>query len=183
MINFSLVSWGPTLLVRIHGWSITQTGSVFGVMAMSCGVLGMLIVPLMTDMFGAKKSHSIRAIYVLRFCAVVGGVSAIIAPLSPSPWVMLIIYCPAYILLTGLSVLPPIIVQESVPNQLRSQMVAIYVLATNVIGLGFGPVMIGVLNDSVFKSADALPLSFATLATLSLIIGSTLLFYTRTSDP
>jgi len=56
------------------------------------------------------------------------------------------------------------------PNRIRAQIISLYVLVTNLVGAGFGPLVTGVLTDHVFRSPESVGLSIATVAVLSGLI-------------
>ena len=82
-----------------------------------------------------------------------------------SPWVELtwVLYAPVMFFMNtvfGMSygALPVI-----VPNQMRAQVAAIYLMLGSAIGVGLGPLVIGAINDNVFTQPDGVRYSLTLL--------------------
>ena len=58
------------------------------------------------------------------------------------------------------------VLQLMTPNQLRSQVTAIYFLCANLIGLGLGPTVVAVATDYVFQDDAAIGKSLALTASI-----------------
>jgi hypothetical protein len=62
--------------------------------------------------------------------------------------------------------------QQVVPNVMRAQIISLYILVTNLVGAGFGPLVTGMLTDRVFASPQAVGTSIATVSTVAGLIGA-----------
>ena len=56
------------------------------------------------------------------------------------------------------------VLQDIAPNQLRGQVIALYLLAANLIGLGVAPTLVGLVTDQVFADEMMLQKSMAVVA-------------------
>jgi len=70
----------------------------------------------------------------------------------------------------------PAAIQVLAPPSMRGRMSALYVFTVNALGLGVGPVTIGLLSDHVFKGDHALLSSLVTY-TLSMCAAAALLLF------
>ena len=57
--------------------------------------------------------------------------------------------------------------QAIAPNQMRGQLIALYLICVSFLSYLFAPLIIGVMNDYLFGREEALDLSLATLAVLN----------------
>jgi hypothetical protein len=72
------------------------------------------------------------------------------------PWLALAMFALSTFFISFPSGVSAAVIQEVTPNQLRSQMTAVYYLVINLVGLGFGALSVAVLTDRVFKSEASL---------------------------
>ena len=81
----------------------------------------------------------------------------------------------------------PAVVQAIVPNRMRGQAIALYLLIGGLVGIGFGPTSVALITDHVFKSDAALPYSLALVGGPMALLGLWLTWsglkpYQRTYD-
>jgi hypothetical protein len=50
----------------------------------------------------------------------------------------------------------PAAIQRMMPNPMRAQATAVYLFVINLIGMGFGPTIIALLTDKVFRDENSL---------------------------
>ncbi len=67
-------------------------------------------------------------------------------------------------------------IQEIMPNKMRGQASAIYLFIVNLLGLGFGPLIIALFTQFVFGSDSDVRLSLVTVPVGAHVIASILLF-------
>lgn len=58
------------------------------------------------------------------------------------------------------------VIQEATPNQLRSQMTAVYYLTINLVGLSFGALSVALLTDRIFENEASLGYALSLSAAL-----------------
>jgi MFS family permease len=96
----------------------------------------------------------------------------------PSPQLALLFLAPTIVSM-GIPVgLAPAALNFITPNQLRGQVIALYLFAVNLVGLGFGPTFVALITDYGFGDPAAIRYSLAifavvisALAMLSLVWG------------
>lgn len=176
MVNFGLSAWVPTLLVRLHGLTMAETGARFGFVGLLANVSGMLLVPWLAQQL-SRRSRAEGTLRAGLLCVAIGAPCAIVAPLLSSPWPIVLAYMPVFTFLSGLAALPAIAVQEMVPNRIRAQMVALYYLAVNLIGMGLGPTVVALITDYGFRDEAALGRSLALVPLLVAPLCVTLFIY------
>jgi hypothetical protein len=58
-----------------------------------------------------------------------------------------------------------------VPNRMRGQAIAVYLLLAGLLGIGLGPTSVALVTDFVFHDDKALPYSMALMAGPSSLLG------------
>lgn len=160
LIGFSS-SWGAAAFARTWGWSPVQYGQAIGILFIVLGPLSVNLGGWMSDRL-LKKGHTAAPLLVGLYGVPVMTIAAVVWPLMPSAGLALIflgvmLAAVALSTATGVTALLNII-----PSNIRGQSVAIYYMATALLGQGLGPLCIGLMNDHVF-GYDNLRYSMASL--------------------
>ena len=85
----------------------------------------------------------------------------ILAPLAPNGVMSLILLAFGLGATAGIFATPQIATQNSAPVEMRSQVAALMFLVVNIMGIGGGPLIIGLLTDYVFGDPNALKWSMS----------------------
>jgi MFS family permease len=145
VVSYAFVVWGPALLSRTQGASLAEAGTVVGLSNVLGGVTGSLLGGLILDALGRRD---------LRWHAWAPAVAMLIS----TPFYMAFVFAPGSVasvaaygggLLLGSLTAPAIwtMVQEIAPVRMRALATAMVIFASNMIGLGGGPQIAGILND------------------------------------
>lgn len=170
LVGYAVNSWAPTLLIRNYGLQPSTSGVVTGIGFLIVGLAGAAVSGILGDRWtiAGRRGGRLPLTYFLWFAGFpalalfgfAGNVSLAVAGYL----------CFAFTAGIGF-VSSSAVIQEMVPGNLRGQMTALWYLFTGIIANGFGPLLTGVLNDSVFRSEAALPYSILTIAGPCLLIG------------
>lgn len=151
----SAMAWFPTYFMRVFGWTTGEVGTRFGLTIMIAGALGVTFGGyLATRLRDRGESDSNLKVGILAaFIALPAGVVSV---MLGSPWLGL-----AAIFVFQFGCAMPFgaaaaALQEISPNQMRGQITAIYLFATNMVGIGFGPTVVALITDKVFHNDLAL---------------------------
>ena len=146
-VGYGLLLWLPSYLIRLFEQTGTQIGLRLGLMVGICGAIGILGAGILADRLGRRDPRFYCWMPVLAACvALVGNIAVYTATTLDVTYFLLII---------PLLVLPasgaPIFaaVQSVAPARMRATAAAMLLLVLNLIGLGFGPMFIGFLSDSL----------------------------------
>jgi len=168
--NYALLSWGPTFFERMHHWPKSRTGLVLGLTTLACGCIGLLVGGRLADRWQTAG----RCDGPLR----VGLISLLGTLLTLAP-AMLLPHAGATVALLVVAVLCiglPIgcgyaAVQLIFPNQVRGLVSALIIFAVALIGLGFGALLPGLLNDRLFHDGLRIGDSIAITVALASLVG------------
>ena len=172
---YGLVNWQPSFLSRLHGMKSSEIGLTLGLIFGFCGGIGTYAGGYLTDYFGKKD----RRYYLL----------------IPAYAILLSIFFAAgsifvqnnFFSLSCLGVVtflhsmylgPAIAVSHSlVPAPMRALTSAILFLVLNLIGLGFGPLVVGLISDKLAPSLGIESLRWALSIILLVSLASSALFF------
>jgi len=172
MILFCLLGWAPAYYMRNFGMTPTQVGYMLGVVVLVTNTAGVFCGGWLMDWLArrGRRDAPLRA-GVIGACAMavpavaftqVGNLYASVALLVPA---MFFASFPMPTSTAAMQILPP--------NQLRAQISALFLLVSNLIGLGLGTTLVALLTDRVFRTPAAVGDSMAVLiacATLACIV-------------
>jgi MFS family permease len=141
--------WGNSFLIRVHGWTEAQSGLWFGVATGLTGIAGTIVAGRLSDRLWRRDPRwapwigSIGGVAMLPFS--VGFL------LAPDPYVALGFYS-AQVFLSTFWMGPTFAtVQALAEPRMRAQSSALILLTLNVIGMGLGPQIIGILSDALAR--------------------------------
>jgi len=175
MMMFSIGAWVPTFFIRTYGMTPAEIGGIFGLYFMILGSAGVVTGGLLSDWFKARgRTDSNMRTGLLSAVLTIPFVGAF--PLASTETMSLILLAPVIFFGTmpfgaGPSALPMI-----VPNRLRGQVVAIYLLSGNLIGQGGGPWLIAVFTDYIVGDSDLIRYSISIVCPVILLIGAMIIY-------
>jgi MFS family permease len=153
LFGTGLVQWLPVFLIRSHHMAVEQAGLV---MAMSWGLAGALGTFLGGHIIGNRSSGfegrqlslmcaSAIGYMLLNLIALLSGWTAVvIATLAAAASVYALANAPSFSLIQSLA-----------PENMRATAVAAVFLLGNLVGLGMGPLTVGLISDWLHASAGA----------------------------
>ncbi len=170
--------WFPPFLMRVHGFSTGQAGLFIGSSTLVLGVLGSITAGWIADRLTRQGRRDGLSLVGIAYAAGML-VCAAIGPIVPLPWLSLALFAgTGFFSLTWVGVNVSTL-QTVTPVSMRGQVSAIYLFTTNTIGLGLGPTAIAASTDHIFHNDHAVGYSLALVGTVSLILGSLILWFGR----
>lgn len=147
IINYGIMGFTPTFIMKTYGASPAETGVKFGLLSLAIGVLGPMIAGPLADWFD-KKMPATGRVYLTLFAlglspfAGIWTYHAVDAASFYSRFILysIILTCwipPLYSLLYGL-VLP----------RMRGITASTYLIVSTIFGLGIGPYLVGMVSDA-----------------------------------
>jgi MFS family permease len=170
IIGYGALAWAPALFERSHGMPPSQSGVILGLLVAVAGATGTLASGFLSDWWVA------RGVKAARFRVALVGVAifalpAVLWPLMPSPPLA---FGLLFLTVLGLGLAQsaaPASIQAVVPNRMRGQAIAVYLLLAGLMGIGLGPTAVAVVTDYVFKDDSALRYALALTAGPSVLFG------------
>lgn len=179
LVSYSFFIWTPALFVRTYGFNPAQVGLWFGLIVMIFGTAGAFFGGWMSD-YLARRGHTDAHLKVAAYGFIGCGVFGALAPLMPHPALALVLLIPAMFLSNTPYACAGTAIQLITPNRARAQVTAIYITLISLVGLGVGPVVVGMMTDLVFSDDPAgVRFSMAVVVGLSAPIMFTLIQIAR----
>ena len=164
--GFAFLTWVVELFVRKFEWSRTEIGVTYGLIAIVVGIAGSVWSGWYAGRLIARKQGD-APMRIALWSAVGLAPVAVAMPLLPSGMVAAVLLIP----ITFCMAMPPGLsnaaLQAIAPNRMRGQIIALYLISVSFLSYLFAPLIIGLMNDFVFRSESAIDLSMSTLAVIN----------------
>jgi MFS family permease len=151
---FSLTAWVPTYLTRRFGWTPVQYGPMLSIISVVAAAT-LVVKGLIIDRLYAKGTSDI---YLRFYTWLLLGTFPFAALTFFTTNVYVFYACYAVVQIVAIPVMIYVspTVQVLAPNQLRGQLIGMFLMIFTLLGLGVGPTFVGALTDFVFGSEDKL---------------------------
>jgi len=176
MMGYGLFFWAPSFLVRSFHLSLLHASLSFGALVLVGGLIGIWCGGVLTDRYGEKRRSMYAFIPAIAFVATVPFYLA--GVLSTTLWISFAVLLVPTAL--GLVWLGPVLaaVQHLVPGNMRATASALFLFVNNLIGIGLGTALIGMVSDLMRLRFGAESLRYAILAgTGFYLVAAALLFF------
>ncbi|NJS13284.1 MAG: MFS transporter [Sphingopyxis sp.] len=170
IVGYAFVSWGPASLGRVHGLSPSEVGGRFGMLMLVFGSLGPLFSGLACDRL-IKSGRSNGPMICLLSAAALCFFSAVCLFFSGDLIATWISYGGIALGFTAMLASVPIAIQLLTPSEFRARVAALGLVSANVIGLGIGPLLVGLLNDHIFTGVRGIATSLPIVLAASAMVG------------
>jgi MFS family permease len=155
MTSYALVSWMPAVLGREFHWPAETVGVRYGLVVLSASPVGLLTGGWLADAWlraGKANAH----VRVVALAAMIGLPFALGLALPHGPVSLLMVVAGLHFAVSMPMGVVPAFLQLATPQAARAQVSGLYVLFINVIGLGFGPTLVGALSTGMGTEASSL---------------------------
>ncbi|MFI4889916.1 MAG: spinster family MFS transporter [Steroidobacterales bacterium] len=174
MMGYGLFFWMPSFLVRSFHLQLLQASLGFGALLLVGGVFGIWFGGFIADRYGHKRKATYALIPALAFLATVPFYA--VGVLSGTLWLSVVALLVPTAL--GLAWLGPVLaaMQQLVPASMRATASALFLFINNLIGIGLGSTLIGVLSDTLRVRAGVESLRYAILAGTGFYVVAAILY-------
>jgi MFS family permease len=175
MMGYGLFFWMPSFAVRSFHLTLLQASMIYGALVLIGGLSGIWCGGVLADRYGEGRKAFYALIPAAAFVTTVPFYVA--GVLSTTLWVSFIVLLVPTAL--GLVWLGPVLaaVQHLVPANMRATASALFLFINNLIGIGLGTTLIGVVSDLMRARFGTESLRYAILAgTGFYLIAAALLF-------
>ena len=173
LVMYGAIAWIPTFFARSYGMEVAQAGLWFGVIMAVGGALGLIAGGALADRLFAKGVGDAH-LRVMRLSILLGGPPLAAMALMPDPALAFAMLALAFPCLTMHGV-GGVALQLITPNEYRARMTALYFFVVNLVGLGFGPMLMALLTDNIFRDESALRYSIAIVTAVALPLAAIIL--------
>ena len=165
MVVYALNLWGPSYFIRLFDYTPSQAGWVFGLIMISAGSAGLLLAGTLADRLvgGGIQDGYIKVILF----SMIAMTPCTIALGFVDNDVLAIVFMTLAVFFSAFQGgITGGALQLMTPNRMRGQVMALFLLTANLIGLGLGPTVIALTTDYVFGYDAAIGKSIALCAAL-----------------
>jgi predicted MFS family arabinose efflux permease len=175
MMGYGLFFWMPSFAVRSFHLTLLQASMIYGALVLVGGLSGIWCGGVLADRYGAGRKAFYALIPAAAFVTTVPFyVAGVLSTTLRVSFIVLLV--PTAL---GLVWLGPVLaaVQHLVPANMRATASALFLFINNLIGIGLGTTLIGVVSDLMRARFGAESLRYAILAgTGFYLIAAALLF-------
>jgi MFS family permease len=163
LVGYGVIAWMATGFVRTYGLSPARAGLVCGAIMLVAAPAGALIGGYLGDRWTARGLAGGKML--LPVLTGVGGAVAFSAWWLAADLRLAIVFgAAAFTLQVATTAVAPAALNDLVPNELRGQMSAVFLLVTGLAGIGLGPTTIALVTDYGFRSDAALRYAIVSVA-------------------
>jgi len=175
MVVYALNLWGPTYFIRTFSYSRAEAGWTFGMIMIGAGTAGLLLAGTLADAWmkrGVRDAY-VRTILISIVCITpcVVALGFVTNDKAGIVFMSLAVFFSAF--QGGIS---GGTLQLMTPNRMRGQVIAVYQLFANLIGLGLGPTVVAATTDYVFGYDEAIGKSIALCGAILCPVGVLILW-------
>jgi MFS family permease len=167
--TYGLTAWMPAFLQRVHGWSPAEVGRTLGLLIVCFGCLGMYLGGALTDRW-RKSGVRDAPLRVGVISAIGAGIFLVLSLTASSVSVTLVLLAPGLVFLGLPMGVSYAALQWILPNQVRGQISAFFLLILNLGGLTLGPLLPALFTDYVFHSGQKIGIALAISIGMSSIV-------------
>jgi MFS family permease len=173
LASFSLISWTPTLFIRLFHWKASEIGALYGAILAVSGSAGIVTAGWLADRMARRNGPGPLKLASWAIALVIPTSLWVGLALSPISVIAALILCSFLLAVpTGLA---PLAIYQLTPNEHRGQLIAIYLLAATLAGLGVGPTLVAWTNAILFGSDLTIGRALAVVTTFGAVAGYLLL--------
>lgn len=177
-ISYGNLIWAPTHFVRDFGWTLPEVGFRFGLVMLIAAPAGVLLGGALGDWW---TNRGIRDAYprVLLLAAILTAPFVILSQVVESALATFAAIGIVQFVVSLVIGIGPATIQTIASADIRARVSAVYVFVVNIVGLGVGPVAVGVMSDGVFSGEGSVLTSLGVFSGTVCALSVLLLWYFR----
>lgn len=175
LAGYGLAAWTPSVLERSFGLGLIERGQFLASIFLIGGTAGVFAGGWLADRLGQRDRR-----WFARLPAIAWLITAptfAIGLMTDDPWVA----WPLLLIPNALNILwlGPVTtaVQHLVPQPMRSTASASFLLINNLVGLGVGPMLIGIISDTFKEQYGTEALRYAAVSVVGFYVVASLLMF------
>lgn len=163
-VGYAMLNWNPSFLMRVKGMSLAQVSAYYALVLGITGMIGTFGSGWLVDRLSLRDRRWYSWVPAIAFACTIPALAGLLwAP----TWQIALMFLAVPSLLNNMYLAPALtVVQNAAPPARRTMSGAIMLFILNLVGLGGGPLYVGLISDH----------AKAQYGERSLIIGFTALF-------
>ncbi|HEF4763255.1 TPA: MFS transporter [Pseudomonas putida] len=173
-------AWVPSYLVREFGWTYAKAGTVMGLIMCVSSPLGVLGASWLGEYWRRRgvANGNLRVAIGASIVLPLFATPLLLAPNAPTAMPFLALSAALWVCLFGIG---PALIVEIAPAPMRGQFIALFTGVLNLLGVGVGPLAIGVITDYVLFDPAAIRYSILIVTLIACALACPLLLLARHS--
>lgn len=173
-------AWVPSYLVREFGWSYAKAGTVMGLVMCVSSPLGVLGASWLGEYWRRRGIANGNLNVAIIACIILPlfATPLLLAPNASLALPFLALSAALWVCLFGIG---PALVVEIAPAPMRGQFIALFTGVLNLLGVGVGPVAVGVITDYLLVDPAAIGYSILIVTLVACLLAGPLLLRARHS--
>lgn len=145
-VGYAVLTWAPPFLIRVKGMGLEEVALYYSLVLGITGAIGTFGAGWMVDRLSRLNPRWYAFVPALAFAA---SIPFFIGFLLAPTWQLAVLFFAGPALLNNMYLAPALaVVQNAVPPAMRTVSGAILLFVLNIIGLGGGPVFVGMVSDA-----------------------------------
>jgi len=173
-------TWNPAYYTRTFAWPVSEYLKYTGLSILAIGPLSMFAAGFLIDML-TKRGRTDAPVLVMKIGLAIIVPVFVIYPMMPTYLSAFIVFQVSTFGFTMATAAGPVALLAISPPRMKAQIMAYYYMVISLTGLFIGPLVVGFLNDKIFRDPDMIAKSLLSVA-LALII-PTIYFLVRSAKP
>ena len=174
MVLFALMGWTPAFYIRHFELSATTVGYMLGAVVLVANTTGVVFAGWFIDWL-AQRGHTDAAMRAGVVGAVGMALPAVFFTQVSELWQSITLLSAAMFFASFPMPASTAAMQVLSPNQVRAQISALFLLISNLVGLGAGTTLVAVLTDRYFKSPQLVGSSMSVVIGIAVVLTVALL--------
>lgn len=160
--SYGISFWIPSFYIRSFGMTVGEISLIYAGLILFGGIAGAWIGAWLGDRYGPTRP---AAYFMIPLVALLVSIPFFVAAvLSPVAWIsILLLAVPTALGSMGFGTILTV-VQQVVPPSLRTTSSSVFLLINNLIGLGLGSAILGMISDTLQQQYGEESLRYALLA-------------------
>jgi MFS family permease len=144
-VGYAMLNWNPPFLIRVKGMSLGEVAAYYSLVLGITGMIGTFGAGWLVDRLSLKDRRWYAWVPAIAFTLTLPALAGLIwAP----TWQIALLFLAVPALLNNMYLAPALtVVQNAVPPARRTMSGAILLFILNLVGLGGGPVYVGMISD------------------------------------
>lgn len=174
LASYGTFTWVPALFERRYEWDSARIGVSFGLITLIVGTSGLVLSGVIANaLFKKRVSAPYNKLMAVTLCCTILP-SALLVAVFNAYWTLgclalMILFLSAPVGLVQAAL------QAITPNELRAQIIAIYLLTVTIFAVATGPSAVAAVTDFVYRDDTAIGSSIAIVATTAVVLGAVIL--------
>jgi predicted MFS family arabinose efflux permease len=152
---FALLTWYPSLVIRLGYGDAAAVGRPLGLTFLACGLVGTISAQWLVGKVSDAEVLG-RVMRIAAWMTALVGVLALAQMLAASFAVSLALYGLTILATSVLTAMMPIALQVGIPNQMRGRIAGLFLLSVNIVGVTLGTALVGAISDAFGGGGPAL---------------------------